>query len=212
MKPKLLFLVSLAVLLLCSCSKNSSSGQHATVLMRDGSSVSGTILSSSNSEVQIAGDDKVTRTIPMPQVRSIEYDAPAPAPADAAAAPPATPAAVPPPAAPPAAAPVAATRPAPVPRPAPAPAPPHQAPYHPTESAITARSHELAAGTQISVRPEATTDSRKATEGRTFPTEVTPHVQAAAGSTVIPRGSNALIVIRSASRGRRIRGASDLVM
>jgi hypothetical protein len=64
----------LAMLLLCSCSKTSGGGQHATVELRDGTSVTGTVVSTSASAVQIAGDDKVTRTILMNQVRAIEYD------------------------------------------------------------------------------------------------------------------------------------------
>src|SRR6516164_7288828 len=81
------------VLLLCSCSKTSGGGQHATVELRDGTSVAGTVVSASPSEVQIAGDDKVTRTIPMSQVRAIEYDeTPAAPPASTATAPVAPPA------------------------------------------------------------------------------------------------------------------------
>src|SRR5215469_9762551 len=70
--------VSFFLFFFVSCNRNSGSGQHATVLMRDGTSTSGTVVSTSGSEIQLAGDDKVTRTIPMAQVRSIEYqDAPA---------------------------------------------------------------------------------------------------------------------------------------
>jgi hypothetical protein len=45
------------------------------------------VVSASPSDVQIAGDDKVTRTIPMSQVRAIEY---AETPASRAEAPPAS--------------------------------------------------------------------------------------------------------------------------
>ena len=82
-----------AMLLLCSCSKTSGGGQHATIELRDGTSVAGTVVSTSPSEVQIAGDDKGTRTIPMSQVRAIEYDeTPAAPPASTATAPVAPPA------------------------------------------------------------------------------------------------------------------------
>src|SRR5579872_7616199 len=94
---RVLLPIAFAGLLLCSCNKTAGGGQHATVEMRDGTSVAGTILSSSASEVQIAGDDKLTRTIPMTQVRSIEYDDTQPAPAGA---PPAPAAGAPPPAPP----------------------------------------------------------------------------------------------------------------
>src|SRR5215470_1053975 len=71
----------LGIAFLYSCAQKAGGGQHATVLMRDGSSVSGTVTATSASELQIAGDDKITRTIPMTQVRSIEYDTAATPPA-----------------------------------------------------------------------------------------------------------------------------------
>jgi hypothetical protein len=162
--------------------------------MRDGASVSGTIISNSGSEIQIAGDDKVTRTILMAQVRSIDYDDTPPAsavsnPSPSVASPP------------------AASAPPPVPREV-----PHREHYHPVESAITTKTYELPPGTQISVRNEETIDTGKAAEGQTFPAEVTRDVLDAAGDVVIPRGSNAQIVIRSVSKGGRFRGTSDLVM
>src|SRR5579875_2153013 len=171
---------------LVSCSKSSSGGQHATLLLRDGTNVSGTVLSSSTGEIQIAGDDKITRTIPMAQVRSIQYD-------DAAAAPTAPPATVPPP---------AATEPV---------APP-PAENHPTEAAVTSTRHEVPAGREVSVRTEETIDSSKAVEGQTFAADITRDVSDSDGRVVIPRGSNARIVIRSVSKGGHFRGASDLVL
>jgi hypothetical protein len=190
MKRPILFPTFFAILLLSSCTKTSGD-QHATVLMRDGTSVSGTVLSSSAAEIQLAGDDKANRTIPMAQVRSIEYDD-----------------------TPPAASPTPAANTSPAPATAPArPRPvPHRDHYHPEESAITTRTYELPVGTEISVRTEDTIDSERAVEGQTFPAEVTKDVMDAAGNVVIPAGSNAQIVIRSASKGGRFRGSSDLVM
>src|SRR5215467_8842529 len=160
--------------------------------MRDGTSASGTVISTSVSEIQLAGDDKVTRTIPMAQVRSIEYqDAPAATAADNN---------------PPSSA-VPSVPSAPSPREV-----PHREHYHPRESAITTKTYELPAGTEISVRNEETIDSGKAVAGQTFPAEVTRDVRDAAGNVVIPSGSNAQIVIRSATKGGRFRGASDLVL
>src|SRR5579871_3837106 len=182
--------------LLCSCAKTSTTGgQHATVELRDGTSVTGTVLSSSAGEIQISGDDKLTRTIPMTQVRSIQYDdSPA-----AAGAPPDTSGPAP-------AAPTAASRPA---RPKQL---EHREHYHPAEQAVTSRTHTLPAGTEIAVRNEETIDSGKAAEGETFPAEVTKDVLDGEGNVVIPAGANAQIVIRSASKGGKIRGASDLVL
>jgi hypothetical protein len=185
----------LAVLLLCSCNRTPGGGQHATVELRDGTSVAGTVLSTSSTAVQIAGDDKVTRTIPMNQVRAIEYDE---APTASTEAQPASTASTP--GAPPAsrAARTGELR--------------HREHYHPQEAAITSRTHLLPAGTQISVRNEETIDSSKVSEGQTFPAEVTKDVLDGEGNVVIPAGANAQIVIRSASKGGRIRGASDLVL
>jgi hypothetical protein len=153
------------------------------------------VLSTSPTEIQIAGDDKLTRTIAMNQVRSIEYDENPAAPAGAA--PEAT-----------------GTAPAPAATRAPARSKrlEHRDHYHPPEQAVTTRTHELPPGTEISVRNEETIDSGKAAEGQTFPAEVTSDVRDSEGNVVIPAGANAQIVIRSASKGGKIRGASDLVL
>jgi hypothetical protein len=62
------------------------------------------------------------------------------------------------------------------------------------------------------VRTNETIDSETAAEGQTFDAQVTRDAKDANGDVVIPRGSDASVVIRSASRGGRIRGASDLVL
>lgn len=192
MTHRILFLLMPLAAMLCSCSKPSASGQHATVLMRDGTTVRGNVLSSSANEIQLSGDDKVTHRIAMTQVRSIEYDD---APADSAGNGPSS---------------------AAVSSPQTGSAPhrerSHRDHYHPVESAMTSTTSEVPAGTEISVRNEETLDSGKAAEGQAYPAEVTQDVLDVAGKVVIPRGSNAQIVIRSSSRGGRIRGASDLVM
>ena len=185
-----------ALLFLYGCNKTTGGGQHATVELRDGTSVTGTVLSSSASELQIAGDDKLTRTIPMTQVRSIEYDeAPPAAAANTPASPPAQ----------------VATAPGSA-----APAPPqelrHRPHYHPAETAVTTKTSQLPVGTEISVRNEETIDSSKAAEDQIFPAEVTNNVLDAMGNVVIPAGANAQIIIRSAQKGGKIRGASDLVL
>jgi hypothetical protein len=175
----------LSLVFLSSCNTSApGSGLHATVLMRDGTSVSGTVTSSSPAEIQIAGDDKSTHAIPMNQVRSVDYD-------DTAAAAPST---------------------APAAKAPRGPDPFHERHYHPTQSAITTKSYVLAPGTEISVRNEETIDSGTAVEGQTFAAEVTQDVLDAAGDVVIPSGANAQIVIKSASKGGRFRGTSDLVL
>ena len=88
----------------------------------------------------------------------------------------------------------------------------HEEHPHPVQSVINTKTSRLAAGTGISVRNEETIDSSKAVEGQVYAAEVTRDVRDAGGDVVIPRGSNAQIVIRSATQGGKIRGASDLVL
>jgi hypothetical protein len=84
--------------------------------------------------------------------------------------------------------------------------------YHPQEPAVSTRTFELPAGTDISVRADETIDSGKAAEGQTYAAEIYKDVLDPSGNLVIPHGSNAQIVIRSASKGGRITGSSDLVL
>jgi hypothetical protein len=170
---------------LLSCATKESDRPHATVTMRDGSTVAGNVVNSSGSEITLAGDDKSSRTIPMNQVRSIEYD-------DAPQA---------------AAAPVTANAP-----PAPRTEAAHRDHYHPPQSVVRTKTYQLPVGTEISVRAEETIDSGKGSEGQTYAAEVTSDVLDADGAVVIPNGSNAKIVIKSASKGGRFTGQSDLVL
>lgn len=186
-----------SLFLLVSCAKQGS-GQHATVLMRDGSELMGTVTASSPSEITLAGDDKTTHTIPMSQVKSIEYDDAAAQASDTqssagnsggGAAPSGS---------------AAATR-ASSDR-------VHEHHYHPTQAEIHTKTYLVPDGTKVAVRTEDTIDSGKASEGQTYAAEVADDVLDGDGNVVIPRGSNAQIVIRSASKGGKIRGASDLVL
>ena len=77
---------------------------------------------------------------------------------------------------------------------------------------MTTRTYTVPAGAEISVRNEETIDSSRAAEGQIYAAEVTKDVRDSAGDVVVPRGANAAIVIKSASRGGHFRGASDLVM
>lgn len=179
-----------AVFLLTACANKQAAGQHATILMRDGSTLSGAVTANSGSEITLAGDDKTNHTVPMTQVKSIEYDdaavtstdAPSGAPPSSSAAARASSDAV------------------------------HEHHYHPKQAEIHTKTYVVPAGTKVSVRAEETINSANATEGQTYPAEITDDVFDANGDVVIPRGSNAQIVIRSASKGGHIRGASDLVL
>jgi hypothetical protein len=166
--------------------------------LKDGSKVPGTIVASSQTDMVVAGDDGIERKIPLTQVKSVEYGEAQPAAparqASRGAAPAKAPAGV---------------------EPAPAqPQPPQQtaAPEPPPPPAVTTRTYELPSGSQISVRTNETIDSGTAKEGQTFNAQVTRDARDVNGDVVIPRGSEARIVIKSASRGGRFRGASDLVL
>ncbi len=222
MKRSLILTIAVAAALLCSCAKkNAASDQpHATVLLRDGTSVSGSVLASSASEIKILGDDQITRTIPMSQVQQVNYGQPQSAQANP---PQPEPTAPPQQQAPPAAPPEpAARRQAAIPPAAPparreasgrtAAPPPSASAVAPAQEPVTTRTFVAPAGTQISVRTDETLDSATAGEGQLFPGSITASVQDANGDVVIPRGARAQLVIRSASQGGKIRGASDLVL
>jgi len=172
---KLCSLFFLALALLSSCNRTPAPGApHATVSMRDGTNLAGTVTASSPSEITLLGDDQTSHTIAMAQVKSIAYDQPPAAAAD--------------------------------------PGDTHDDHYHPPLSAIQTKTFTLPAGALIPVRSEETIDAAVAAPGQTYAAEVTRNVTDADGAVVIPRGSNAQIIIRSATRGGRVKGASDLVL
>lgn len=186
-----IFGVILGVLLvLASCGKKEAPGQHATILMRDGTSMSGTVTATSPDQITVVGDDNATHNIRMTQVKSIEYDdnaaaqgsgtQPGAAPAGGGSAARAQSDRV------------------------------HEHHHHPTRAEISTKTYVVPVGTKLSVRTEDTIDSSTAVAGQTYPAEVTDDVLDANGGVVIPHGSDAKIVIRSASKGGRLRDASDL--
>lgn len=190
------------VLMLASCNQ-AATGPHATVLMKDGSTVTGSVTASSPSEITLAGDDKTNHTIPMTQVKSIEYDdtsAPAAASQAAGSASGSSSGGG-------ASAPALKRRAA-----ARASDAAHENHYHPSQAEVTTKTYVVPAGTKLSVRNEDTINSATAVEGQTYAAEITDDVLDQAGDVVIPHGSNAQIVIRSASKGGHFRGASDLVL
>jgi len=177
-----IFVLSIPYLLfvgfLSSCSNTggpAADAPHATVLMRDGSRLTGTITASSPSEITLLGNDKSSQTIAMKQVKSIAYDDAKPAdPAQAEAS--------------------------------------HEDHIHPSKAAIRTKTYTVGAGALVPVRVEETIDSAVASQGQTYAAEVAQDVLDASGDVVIPRGSNAQVIIRSAAKGGRIREASDLVL
>jgi len=182
-----------------------SGGPHAVVHLKSGGAVRGEIIASTQTDMVVAGDDGIERKIPLNQVKSVEY-------AEAAKASPAPPSR----ARTEAQAPREAGRTAAgTQRPEPAQSAAEQSPEPGAtsiEAAPVQRTYEVPAGREISVRTNEAIDSRTAAEGQTFSAQVTRDISDASGAVVIPRGSDARIVIRSVSQGGKIRGASDLVL
>lgn len=212
MKRGIVFLALAGMVILSSCAKKESGeaptpaaeapaaqpagGPHAFVHLKDGSKVGGTIVASSQTDMVVAGDDGIERKIPMAQVKSVEY-AEAAQPAQSARLTPRQ-------SAPKTQAPAGQQPPRQTAQ-APAAAPP-------PPPVVTTKTYELPAGSEISVRTNEPIDSGTAAEGQTFDAQVTRDAKDANGDIVIPRGASSRIVIKSASKGGRIRGASDLVL
>ncbi|HSW49993.1 MAG TPA: hypothetical protein VLH09_07455 [Bryobacteraceae bacterium] len=195
----------LVLLTLVSCNRQPAEQRQATVVLKDGSQVSGKVAASSDTEITLAGDDSITRTIPMSQVKSVEYG-------EAALQPEAlVPAEAQP--APPTPEPKRAAAPAPLTRAQqsePAQAKERSAP--PSRPSPLARTFTLPSGAELPIRTNETIDSAKAAEGQLFAAEVSGDVLNSEGAVVIPKGAQAEVVIVSASQGGKIRGASDLVL
>jgi hypothetical protein len=225
------FLATLAMLLTCSCAKkdsaveptpsaeaskpaeaaaaaDSTGGPRAVVHLTNGTKVPGAIVASSKTDMVVAGDDGIERKIPLNQIKSVEYGQAAQpaarasreAPQSAQPRKPATESA------PPASAPSSASTPTSASTPAAATATP------PPPPPVTTKTYELPAGSEISVRTDELIDSETATEGQTFSAQVTRDATDANGDVVIPRRTPAQVVIKSATKGGRFRGASDLVL
>ena len=166
--------------------------------MRDGTTLTGIVTATSPAEITLAGDDNATHTVPMTQVKSIGYDE-APAAqgsatqtSDANSGAPATPTRR-----------SAASR---------ADDAAHEHHYHPTRAEIHTKTYVLPLGTKVPVRTEETIDSATAAERQTYAAEIADDVFDANGDVVVPRGANAQVVIRSATKGNRFHGTSDLVL
>jgi hypothetical protein len=185
-------------------SSTNSTSPHAAIVLRDGTTVSGIVTSSTPSQITLNMDTGGTRTVLTKDVKSVDYrDRTATAPNAA-----------------PGAAPAPAQRPAPAPNTAPAettqnrsePAPRPEPSNNPDQSAPQTRTFVIPAGTPISVRNNTPIDSSQAVPGQTYPAEVTNDIRDAHGKVVIPRGARAQLVTRSVSKGGTIRGAADLVL
>ena len=70
----------------------------------------------------------------------------------------------------------------------------------------------LPAGTEISVLTNQNIDSKTANEGQVFPADVAENVTNAAGQIVIPKGSEAELVIRRVASAGAVTGTSELAL
>ena len=176
-----------------SVTASQGGGAHVSVHLQDGSRILGTIVASNQTDLVVMGDDGIERKIPLAQVKSVEYGGAATKRAAIRQASP---------------------RPTTVP-PAPsggAAEPGGAVPAPPRPPVVTTKTFELPVGSEVSVRTNEPIDSATASEGQTFDAEVTRDAKDSVGDIVIPRGSQARIVIRSAAKGGRFRGAADLVL
>lgn len=71
----------------------------------------------------------------------------------------------------------------------------------------TSRRVTLPAGTEIAVMTNDRIDSKTASTGQTFSADVAENVTDASGSVVVPKGSEAELVLRSVSSGGAIKGS-----
>jgi hypothetical protein len=193
-QSSVLLLSVLIAVVLAGCNNKGKVGsgetRQATVSLQDGKQVTGTIKESSPKEMTIVGNDGITRTIPMTQVQSVQYSDAAPRQPTVNAEPPA-----------------GAGQPNPM-----ANSLPPSDREQPSQSSPPTRTYEIPAGTKIAVRSDETIDSSRAADGQRYGAEVSSDVLDGSGAVAIPRGSSAQLVIVSASRGGRIRGASDLIL
>ncbi len=199
----------LLLALLAGCNKQAATtGQTATLALKDGSTVTGTVTKSDTSSITIQTPTGVVSTYPVSQISSVSYvpgpaTASSPAPGQVAPAPqdssaPATPAPDGSNTAPTAAAPSSG-------QPA-AEQPPAQE-YQPAETFLT-----IPAGTTLAIRTGQSIDARSAAPGQTYPAIVARDVFDSNGQVAIPRGSDATLVVRESREQGRVEGRSELAL
>jgi hypothetical protein len=201
---------------LCGCSKNTStSGQPATLALKDGTTVAGTVTKSDTSSITIQTPNGVVSTYPLAQVAAVNYGPASGSASSAATGQPAanqtateqspTPSAAPaesagsnaPEAASPAGAPASAQ----------APGPPPERDYQPAATFRT-----IPADRTIAVRTNQTIDSKSAEAGQTYSGVVARDVLDNEGQLAIPRGSGATLVVRDVRDQGRVQGQSALAV
>lgn len=172
--------------LLTGCSKTGTAGPQATVTLSDGTTFSGAVTSESPSSITLQASTGETRTYPKTQVSSVQYAQPQPGQTASTLPPPAG--SAPPPA-------------------GQAPAPARVTPAPPPVVVRT-----IPAGTRLLVRNNEAIDSETAEPGQEYSGVVNKDVLDADGNVAIPQGSEALLVVRSASGQGKFQGQSDVMV
>jgi len=197
-KPVLVAYLVLAFLGACN-KQASTGGQTATLSLKDGTTVTGTITKSDASSVTIQTPAGVVSTYPVNQISSINYASntstasatppaqqSAPAPADSSASP-------------------SASTPATTASSGTASSEPDRQ-FTPAETFVT-----IPSGTTIAVRTDQTIDSQTAA-GQTYPGVVARDVLDTNGRVAISRGSVATLVIRESRAQGKVEGRSELAV
>jgi hypothetical protein len=181
--------IAIAICTLCGCSKTSApaGGRQATVSLNDGTTFSGTVTSSSASAISLQNPSGESRTYPMSQVSSVQYAQQQPATVTAQLPANAS----------------NSTQPPPPPLPV-QPAPP---PVQPVDEFRT-----IPAGSTLEVRNNSTIDSETAQPGQTYSAVIERAVIDTNGRVAIPRGANAMLVVRAANGQGTLQGRSDLAV
>lgn len=190
MKNKALGLVLTGMLMLAGCARSPvadaslQGGQVATVNLKDGTTFSGAVMKSDQTAITLRSDGGESRTYPMSQVDSVKY---------AMAEPPVT----------------AATesKPSPSPYSAASMRPDNAASRVPGEPLRT-----IPAGTTLRVRNSDTISAGTAQAGQTFPGVITADVMGTDGTVAIPKGSDAMLIVRASEAQGKMEGQSELVL
>jgi hypothetical protein len=191
MRNRTLCLIIAGTLALIGCSKGPSTaaGQTATVMLKDGGNFSGTVTKSDTSAITLQAANGETRTYPMSQVESVQYT-------DSTTATAAAPSAQ-----------------APANSPYPAPVPDNsQSPLGPAPGAPSEPMRTIPAGTTLRVRNSDTIRAGVAEAGQKFPGVVTQDVIGADGGVAIPKGSDAMLIVRSSTSQGKMEGQSEIAI
>ena len=195
MRNVMIGLVMCGALLLTGCAKSGSTdaGQTATVMLKDGGSFTGTVTKSDTSAITLTASNGESRTYPMSQVDSVRYgDTTAPADSVLNAATKPTPYGSAPSDS------VSSTASLPA---TPAPAAPRVEPVR-----------KIPAGTRLEVRNSDRIQAGVAEVGEKFPGVIVQDVIGADGGVAIPRGSDAMLIVRSSQGQGKIEGRSEIAL